>query len=94
MTFWTICPKISLFLGKIVYVQRGNTMEDHSLTEYLKRRTNEELESILQYYLQESNCRKYKYAIKEIHSILKNRLDSITFEEITQQIIKTFSQIE
>lgn len=46
---------------------------DHSLRGYLKRRSTEELDSLLAYCLQEANYANYEYAILEILSILNDR---------------------
>ena len=48
-------------------------MEDHSLRGYLKRQSTEELDSILQYCLQEENYANYEFVILEILHILDER---------------------
>ncbi len=48
-------------------------MADHSLRGYLKRRTTEELDSLLAYYLQETNHENYEHTILEILHVLKER---------------------
>ena len=46
---------------------------DHSIREYLNKRTTEELEAILAYCLKEENYKNYEYAIIEILGILEQR---------------------
>ena len=48
-------------------------MEDHSLRGYLRRRSTEELDSLLAYCLQEENYANYDYAILDILSVLNER---------------------
>lgn len=48
-------------------------MEDHSVRGYLNRRTTEELEGMLQYYLQEHIYKNYEMQILAILDILEER---------------------
>ena len=74
MTFWTNCPKISVFAAKNYCTLWGDDRLDHSLYGYLKRRSTEELESLLAYCLKEENYKIYQCAVLEIQSVLEERL--------------------
>ena len=57
-------------------------MSDHSLRAYLERRSIEELDAMLAYYLQGDNYKNYGHAIVEILHILEERfLPDISPEE-------------
>lgn len=51
----------------------GDEMEDHSISGYLKRRTTEELESILAFCMHSPRCTHDPSIICEIQTILKDR---------------------
>lgn len=51
-------------------------MVDHSLHGYLKRRTTEELNFLLDYCLQEEQYTNYGHVIIEIRTILEERIVS------------------
>ncbi len=58
-------------------------MEDHSLDGYLRRRSTEELESLLAYCLQDEIYANYKHVILEILRILEERfVPDMTSEEV------------
>ena len=69
-------------------------MEDQSLHGYLKRRSTEELESLLQYCLQEENYANYEYVILEILSVLDGRSVPEVSSEIKHQIQQFLSQLK
>lgn len=50
---------------------------DHSLYGYLSRRTDQELQAILQYYSREENIKEYYYIIPEIIKIMEEREKSV-----------------
>ena len=48
-------------------------MEDHSISGYLKRRSTEELEAILEFCFRKPHCENDMSIILEIQNILKER---------------------
>lgn len=56
-------------------------MSDHSLRAYLERRSTEELDAMLAYYLQDDRYKDYGYAILEILHVLEDRFVPDTSSE-------------
>ena len=64
----------------------GDIMEDHSIRGYLKRRSIDELESLLSFCLQEENFANYRYAIGEILDVLKDRVTPEYYLNLTRRL--------
>ena len=58
---------------------------DHSLHSYLKRRSTEELDAMLKYYLEEERWKQYGKAIMEILQILEDREKDVPIEITSQR---------